>query len=291
MQACQVKKGEAAKKYRSMEEDKENNNNNVINELTQHEFTECSQLPFLPPIYSCNPCDEWRKRMHSVHFRDRCCVDRSTLSKRYQCKRITKGYGPIRIRVIQGIAPIPSASASEICMESKALSSNEYRERGLARETVTRLAEDKEKSFFLKEKKLLEDDLLETKKKLRSTQTMLSRSREHQSSLVKKSGKTKVVDPMVALCQSIDKVFSIHFPGKHSQTRAQLLIEALSSGLLFHGEGVALLQEMKRLYVRQIFKDWKVLKAFDCSSIGAFKTSTVKALHSILDEQFLLLHR
>ena len=45
-----------------------------------------------------------------------------------------------------------------------------------------------------------------------------------------------------------------------------------------------MLDEMKRLYVRHIFKDWKVLKAFDCSAIGAFKTSTIKALHSVLDE-------
>ncbi len=47
---------------------------------------------------------------------------------------------------------------------------------------------------------------------------------------------------------------------------------------------MALLNEMKHLYVHQIFKEWKVLKAFDCSSIGAFETSTVKALHSVSDE-------
>ena len=74
------------------------------------------------------------------------------------------------------------------------------------------------------------------------------------------------------------------FPCKHAQTRAKLLIDALLSGLLFHGEAIPLLDEMKRLYVRHIFKDWKVVKAFDCSAISTFKTSTIKALHSVLDK-------
>jgi hypothetical protein len=92
------------------------------------------------------------------------------------------------------------------------------------------------------------------------------------------------VGDLVSLCQDIDKIFSVHYPGKHAQTRAKLLLDALSSGLLFHGEAIALLDEMKRLYIRNVFKDWKVLKAFDCSSIGAFKTSTIKALNSVLDD-------
>jgi hypothetical protein len=30
---------------------------------------------------------------------------------------------------------------------------------------------------------------------------------------------------------------------------------------------------------------WRLLKAFDCSSVGAFKTSTLQAMHSVLDEE------
>jgi hypothetical protein len=37
-------------------------------------------------------------------------------------------------------------------------------------------------------------------------------------------------------------------------------------------------------YTRHIFKPWKMVKAYDCSSIGAFKTATIKALHSVLDD-------
>jgi hypothetical protein len=132
---------------------------------------------------------------------------------------------------------------------------------------------------------ILEGQLEDSKKRLRSTQTMLSRSREQQSLMQKKIDSTGTCGgDLIKLCQDIDKLLSNHYPGKHAKNKAKLLLDALSSGLLFHGEGVALLAEMKRLYVRNVFKDWKVLKAFDCSSIGAFKTSTVKALNSVLDE-------
>ncbi len=123
--------------------------------------------------------------------------------------------------------------------------------------------------------------LEESKKKLKLTQNMISQCRDWQSLTVKK--KVSAVGDLVSLCQDIDKIFSVHYLGKHAQTRAKLLLDALSSGLLFHGEAIALLDEMKQLYVRNVFKDWKVLKAFDCRLIGAFKTSTIKALNSVLD--------
>jgi hypothetical protein len=37
-----------------------------------------------------------------------------------------------------------------------------------------------------------------------------------------------------------DKVISVHFPGKHAHNRAKLLLEALVSGVIFHGKGIAL---------------------------------------------------
>ncbi len=62
-------------------------------------------------------------------------------------------------------------------------------------------------------------------------------------------------------------------------------LKSMQSMMLFQGECHLILQEMKRLHIRAVFKEWKVLKAYDCSSIGAFKTSTVKALHFVLDEE------
>jgi hypothetical protein len=53
---------------------------------------------------------------------------------------------------------------------------------------------------------------------------MLSQCRGEQSLKVTMQG-----DSMTMLCQGIDnKVFSMHFPGKHVHNRAKLLFEALS---------------------------------------------------------------
>jgi hypothetical protein len=45
-----------------------------------------------------------------------------------------------------------------------------------------------------------------------------------------------------------------------------------------------IIKELKRMHIRNVFKEWKLLKAFDCSSVGAFKTSTLQAMHAVLDE-------
>jgi hypothetical protein len=133
---------------------------------------------------------------------------------------------------------------------------------------------------------LLEQEVADSWKKLRSTQTMLTHIGEQQSSMQKKKecNAASECGDFVKLCQELDKFFSIHYPGKHAKSKAKLLLNALSSENLFNGEGAGLLAEMNRLYVQNVFKDWKVLKAFNCSPIGAFKSSTVKALTSVLDE-------
>jgi hypothetical protein len=59
----------------------------------------------------------------------------------------------------------------------------------------------------------------------------------------------------------------------------------MENGMLFSGECQLLLEEMKRLHICAVFTDWKVLKAYDRSSIGAFNSSTIKALNTILDEE------
>jgi hypothetical protein len=83
---------------------------NELNFLYHHEFMECSQLPSLPPIFSCAPCDEWRRRMHCLQYRQNCSLDRSLMSERYQCQRRKKGHGPICIHVTvnQSISSAPA---------------------------------------------------------------------------------------------------------------------------------------------------------------------------------------
>jgi hypothetical protein len=127
------------------------------------------------------------------------------------------------------------------------------------------LAEEK----LISNQRCLELEVEKSKKKLRSSQNMLSWYRSKSAS--------HGSNDMAKLCKEIESVMSSYCPGKHAQTKAKILLDALSSGIL-------LLNEMKRLYVHNIFKDWKVLKAFDCSAIGAFKTSTVKALNLVLDD-------
>jgi len=91
-------------------------------------------------------------------------------------------------------------------------------------------------------------------------------------------------DPVESFCQIIEKAASVALPGKHAATKAKMIIDALSSGLIFGGEGVELLNKLHINYIRHIFKPWKMVKAYDCSLIGAFKTATIKALHSVLDD-------
>jgi hypothetical protein len=92
---------------------------------------------------------------------------------------------------------------------------------------------------------------------------------------------------MKKFCKLIEKAIAVALPGKHLRTKAKMVVDALSSGMLFNGEGVRLLNELHKNYIRHIFKTWKLVKAYDCSSIGAFKTATIKVLHSVLDENKL----
>ena len=81
-----------------------------INRLSNHLFNECSDLPALPPLFSCDACDRWRNRMHSAHFKNRGSLIRSELSARYQCSRERKGHGPIKIQIICNVSLEPRSS-------------------------------------------------------------------------------------------------------------------------------------------------------------------------------------
>jgi len=72
----------------------------TINRLCRHSFNICSNLPKLLPLFSCSACDTWRERVHSVNFRYRSKLNRSTLSNKFQFQRQRRGYGGICIRVL-----------------------------------------------------------------------------------------------------------------------------------------------------------------------------------------------
>jgi hypothetical protein len=77
----------------------------------------------------------------------------------------------------------------------------------------------------------------------------------------------------------------IHLKGKHNCTKAKLLMEAIISGRLFNGEAANLLQKKIRNYIQNLFRPWKLVKAADVAAVGAFKSSTINALRSVIDEQ------
>jgi hypothetical protein len=62
-------------------------------------------------------------------------------------------------------------------------------------------------------------------------------------------------------------------------------MEAIISGRLFNGEAANLLQKKIRNYIQNLFRPWKLVKAADVAAVGAFKSSTINALHSVIDEQ------
>ncbi len=141
-----------------------------------------------------------------------------------------------------------------------------------------------------KENVCLKSKLDVTERKLKSTQVLSNyykkeNSRKEIYKLKKIDGElNNKADPMKYLCASVEKIVGTILPGKHAHEKASLLIDALCSEQMWKGEGLKIINKMKRLHVRQIFKEWKLLKAFDCSSVGAFKTSTLQAMHSVLDE-------
>ncbi|MFN9979978.1 MAG: hypothetical protein ACK53Y_08705, partial [bacterium] len=75
---------------------------------------------------------------------------------------------------------------------------------------------------------------------------------------------------------------------KHPATKAKLLMEEIMSGRLFNGESLKLAHDFAQSYVRDLFKPWRMLKASDMSLVGAFKTSTIKALNEVIDSEGLV---
>jgi len=91
-----------------------------INKRLPHVFHECSDLPPLPPLFSCSACDAWRVRMHSKGHG--CIVRRDFLNDRHQCTRFKEGR-PIKVRVVCKAAaeanPRISSTATLAVLEDK----------------------------------------------------------------------------------------------------------------------------------------------------------------------------
>ncbi len=100
-------------------------------------------------------------------------------------------------------------------------------------------------------------------------------------------GKNKLFTPSKSssVTEALELALSKIYPGKHAATKAKLLVDEILSGRLFEGEAKSAVDIYIRSHVRELFKPWRVLKAGDVSPIGAFKTSTVKALNDVIDEK------
>ncbi len=56
------------------------------------------------------------------------------------------------------------------------------------------------------------------------------------------------------------------------------------NGTDLKGEGKTAIHALIRSHIHHLFRPWKIVKAGDVSAIGAFRTSTIKALHDVIDE-------
>jgi hypothetical protein len=141
-----------------------------------------------------------------------------------------------------------------------------------------------------KENLFLKEKLDFTERKLKSAQVLANHYKKQNAvkemhQLKKTDGVlSNNIDPMKYLCTSIEKLLGTVLPGKHAHEKASLLITTLSSSKLLKGEGLKVLNELNRQHISLVLKEWKLLKAFDCSSVGTFKTSMLQAKHAIRDE-------
>lgn len=84
------------------------------------------------------------------------------------------------------------------------------------------------------------------------------------------------------LVERIEDAFGI-MKGAHAATKAAKLLELISTGLLFTGQGPSMLESMHRDFVKNTFSPWKLVYASDMSPAGSFRTATVLGLTEFFD--------
>jgi hypothetical protein len=72
--------------------------------------------------------------------------------------------------------------------------------------------------------------------------------------------------------------------GAHPSTKAAKLLEIISAGLLFNGEGISIHEGMHRDYIRNEFLPRKLVYASVMSPAGSFWTATATGLSEFFDE-------
>jgi hypothetical protein len=109
-----------------------------INQLAQHKYYECSDLPFLGRIgiYSCHACDHWRGRALSRGFL-KTSQRRDFLNDRFQCTRAKKGFGPIRVRIIYNGGRTSSDTLPASQITSKSAVENHLHQSSASRKKVS----------------------------------------------------------------------------------------------------------------------------------------------------------
>ncbi len=85
-------------------------------------------------------------------------------------------------------------------------------------------------------------------------------------------------------CSSLELHTAKMYPGKHAATKAKSLFAELMNGHVLNGEGKVVIHNMICSRICHVFRPWKLVKAGNVSATGAFKTSTLKELHEVIDE-------
>jgi hypothetical protein len=86
-----------------------------------------------------------------------------------------------------------------------------------------------------------------------------------------------------SLVDQIENAFGI-MKGAHPSTKAAKLLEIISAGLLFNGEGISIHEGMHRDYIRNEFLPRKLVYASVMSPAGSFWTATATGLSEFFDE-------
>ncbi len=76
------------------------------------------------------------------------------------------------------------------------------------------------------------------------------------------------------------------YPGKHAATKAKPLLAELMNGYVLNGEGKVIIHNIICSCIYHVFRPWKLVKAGNMSTTGAFKTSAIKELHNIMKACF-----